>query len=164
MTLLELCEWLEGTGFGAIARESLYGFQILVGIHILGIALSVGTLLWMDLRMLGLCLTSTRLSVVYRSLAPWFSVGFAIMVVSGAALFAGFASSAYGNTFFRIKLVAMGLAAANALIYHVVTRRMPGAADAAPSPPAVVRLGGIASIALWSVVILAGRMISYTLF
>jgi len=164
MTLLELCEWLEGTGLGAIARESLYGFQILVAIHVLGIAFSVGTLLWMDLRMLGLGLTSARLSAVYRSLAPWFSVGFATMVVSGVMLFAGFATSAYANTFFRIKLAAMGLAAANALVYHALARRTPAAADAAPLPPASVRLAGFASIALWSIVILAGRMISYTLF
>jgi len=164
MTLFELCEWLEGTAFGAIARESLYGFQILVGIHILGIVFSVGTLLWMDLRMLGLTLQSARLSEVYRSLAPWFVAGFAVMAVSGTALFAGFATSAYGNTFFRIKLAAMGLAAVNALVYHVLGRRMPAAADAAPAPPPAVRLAGLASLLLWGSVILAGRMMSYTLF
>lgn len=164
MTLLEICEWLETTAFGAIARESLYGFQILVGIHILGLIGSVGTLLWMDLRMLGLGLSSRRLSEVYRSLAPWFVAGFGVMVASGVALFAGFAASAYGNTFFRIKLAAMALAGMNAIGYHVLARRMPESVDVAALPPAAVRLAGLASLLLWTTVILMGRMMSYTLF
>ena len=46
--MLEWLEWLEGTGLGRIARESLYGFQVLVAIHILGLIFSIGTLLWVD--------------------------------------------------------------------------------------------------------------------
>lgn len=164
MTLLEVCAWLETTAVAAIARESLYGFQILVGIHILGIAFSVGILLWMDLRMLGVSLVGIRLSRVYRNLMPWFLVGFATMFASGAMIFAGFATSAYENTFFRIKLVAMLLAAANALAYHVTTQRISADSDAAERPPLIVRFSGLASITLWTIVILCGRMISYTLF
>ena len=67
--MLELLEWLEGSGFGRIARESLYGFQILVAIHILGLIVSLGTLLWVDLRMLGLALAQQPLPAVYRSLS-----------------------------------------------------------------------------------------------
>lgn len=162
--ILQFCQWLETTAFGAIARESLYGFQILVAIHILGIALSVGTLLWVDLRMLGVSLLGSPLSRVYRSLAPWFVFGFVTMLVSGFALFAGFATSAYDNTFFRIKLAAIALAGVNAIAFHFTTRGMSAEADTAPKPPAAVRFAGLASMALWGIVILCGRMISYTLF
>ena len=164
MSLLELCAWLETTAVAAIARESLYGFQILVAIHILGIAFSVGILLWMDLRMLGLGLVGIRLSRVYRNLMPWFLAGFATMLISGMMIFAGFATSAYENTFFRIKLVAMLLAAANAFAYHVMTRNISTDADTAERPPMAVRCSALASISLWAIVILCGRMISYTLF
>lgn len=164
MTIFEICQWLESTALGAVARESLYGFQILVAIHLLGLIWSVGILLWVDLRMIGLSLTDGRLSEVYRNLSPWFLAGFATMLISGVALFAGFATSAYENTFFRIKLIAMLLAAANALIYHVAATRMSGESDAAPRPASYVRVAGLASIALWAVVILCGRMMSYTMF
>ena len=110
MTILEICAWLETTALGAIARESLYGFQILVGTHILGLILSVGILLWADLRMIGIALTAGGLSDVYRNLSPWFLVGFGLMFLSGGALFAGFATSAYENTYFRIKMAALVLA------------------------------------------------------
>jgi hypothetical protein len=52
----------------------------------------------------------------------------------------------------------------NALAFHVLTQRGSTAWDTAPRPPAAVRLAGLISIVLWTVVILAGRLISYTMF
>jgi hypothetical protein len=164
MTILEICEWLESTALAVLVRESVYGFPILVGIHILGLILSVGTLLWVDLRLLGVSLRKSRVSEVYRGLSPWFLSGFVVMFVSGGALFTGFATSAYGNLYFRIKVAALLLAGANALGFHVMTQRTSPVWDAAPRPPAPARLAGLASIVLWAVVIVAGRMISYTMF
>ena len=164
MTIFEICEWLESTAPAVLVRESLYGFPILVGIHILGLIWSVGTLLWVDLRLLGLSFRQSRVSEVYRGLAPWFLSGFLVMFLSGATLFAGFATSAYANLYFRIKVVALLLAGLNALAFHLLTQRRSAVWDAAPRPPAAVRLAGLVSVVLWTVVILAGRMISYTMF
>ena len=164
MRILEICEWLESTALAVLVRESSYGFPVLVGVHILGLIFSVGTLLWVDLRLLGLSLQRSRVSEVYRGLAPWFLGGFLVMFVSGATLFTGFATSAYANLYFRIKLVALVLAGLNALAFHALTQRASATWDTEPQPPAAVRLAGFSSIVLWTVVILAGRMISYTMF
>jgi hypothetical protein len=164
MTIIEICEWLESTPLAVLVRESLYLFPILVGIHILGLILSVGTLLWVDLRLLGVSLTHSRVSEVYGGLAPWFLSGFLVMFLSGATLFAGFAASAYANFYFRVKIVALVLAGLNALAFHAWTRRGSAAWDATSRPPAAVRLAGLASLVLWAIVVLAGRMISYTMF
>lgn len=162
--MLDLLDWLENSAFGSIARESLYGFQVLVAIHILGLIFSVGVLLWVDLRMIGWCLSAARLSVVYRALSKWFSVGFIVMLLSGIALFAGFATSAYENTYFRIKIAAIVLAGINAVSFHALIKKMSAQADADLHPPTFVRFAGFTSMALWAVVILCGRMMSYTLF
>ena len=164
MTLLQLCEWLEATSVAVFVRESLYGFQVLVAFHLLGLMLSVGILLWVDLRLMGVTMQRSRVSDVYRSLAPWFLSGFGVMLVSGAMLFAGFATSAYGNAYFRIKIVVLVLAGVNAIIYHLAAERASAGWDAALRPPALVRIAGLTSIVLWATVILAGRMISYTMF
>ena len=164
MTIPGVAEWLESTSLAILIRESLYGFAIVVGLHILGLTLSVGTLLWVDLRMLGVSLQSLRVSAVYRGLAPWFLAGFALMFISGATLFTAFATSAYANVYFRIKIVALLLAGANALAFHVVTQRQSATWDHAPRPPAAARIAGLTSIVLWALVILAGRMMSYTMF
>lgn len=164
MTIFEICEWLEGTAVAVLVRESAYGFPILVGIHILGLILSVGTLLWVDLRLLGVSFRQARVSEIYQGLAPWFLTGFLVMLLSGATLFVGFATAAYANLYFRVKVIALVLAGLNALAFHVLTLRSSAEWDEALRPPAPVRLAGLASIVLWAVVILAGRMISYTMF
>lgn len=166
MTLLEICKWLEATPVGVSVRESLYGFPILVGLHLLGIALSIGALLWVDLRLLGVSLRRCPLSSVYRSFAPCFLAGFAVMFVTGGMLFVGYATAAYANPYFRFKIAAIGLAGVNALLYHATIGRRARARawDARPRPPAAARVTGLASLSLWTGVIVAGRMMSYTMF
>ena len=164
MSVLSFCKWLEATPVALMVRESLWGFQILAAIHIMGLALSVGTFVWFDLRLLGLAMTRVRVTDVYRRLMPWAGVGFLVMFTTGALLFAGSATNAYGNLAVRIKLSAIALAGVNALVYHLLTERQIAAWDAAPRPPLGARVAGLISIALWTSVILAGRMISYTLY
>lgn len=161
--MVEILEWLEGTSLAGIARESLYGFQVLVGIHILGLILSVGALLWVDLRMMGICLTDRRLSEIYGALSKWFIVGFGIMFLSGSALFSGFATAAYENVYFRIKITAIVLAGVNAIVFHLLIRRIPAHADSG-IPAVSARVAAVVSLVFWAVVVLCGRMMSYTLF
>ena len=164
MTLLELCEWLETTAVALAIQESLYGFAIVVATHILGVAVSVGILLWMDLRLLGVALMRRPLDEVYRSLAPWFAAGFGIMLLSGAVLFAAFATSAYGNPFFRIKLLLLLLAGANALVFHRFATPSADPAGGTEAPAAAARFAGLLSLSIWAGVIVMGRMMSYTMF
>lgn len=163
MNISALLQWLEATTPAVLIQQSAYGFVIAVAVHLLGLTLSVGTLLWVDLRMLGLALPSVGLRAVYRGLAPWFLAGFAVMLTSGAALFAAFASAAYASLFFRIKMAAIALAALNAFAFHfVVARQSDDAIEARPS--LAIRAAGFTSLLLWTVVVLCGRMMSYTIF
>ena len=86
------------------------------------------------------------------------------MFTSGALLFVGFATKAYANMYFRIKLSAIVFAGINALVYHLVTERQIARWNDAARPPAAVRLAGIISIVVWASVVMAGRMMSYTMF
>jgi hypothetical protein len=164
MSILEICRWLETTAAASIVRRSAYGFQVVTGLHILGLTVSVGTLLWFDLRLLGVTLRRCAISEVYRRLAPMALTGFVLMGVTGAWLFSGFATKAYGNTAFRIKLVALVLAGINALVFHALTERSRANWDLAARPPRAARAAGLISLVLWATVILCGRVISYTLY
>jgi hypothetical protein len=163
MTLLQICQALEASRLGELVTLSQWGFPILVTMHLLGLGLSAGLIMWMDFRLLGWVLADYPVGTLYRRLAPWALTGFALMVVSGVVLFVGYATSAYGNTFFRIKLVALVAAAINAAVYHVMTERRVAATTAGPLPVAA-RAAGLISLSVWTLVILAGRMMSYTMF
>jgi hypothetical protein len=164
VTPLGICEWLQSTPLASMIQESAYGFPIVVAAHLLGLTLSVGTLLWVDLRLIGVALRPLRVSEVYRGLAPWFFAGFAMMLVTGATLFTAYATLAYGNIFFRVKIAAIALAGANAVVLHFVTQRTSAQWDDAARPPIGARVAGLVSILLWVTVMLAGRMMSYTMF
>lgn len=159
-----MLQWLEVTAIGTMVRESLYGFPIVVGLHILGIALSVGTLLWFDLRLVGAVLVKVPVTRVYRTLIPWAAAGFVLMGLTGALLFTGYATAAAGNIFFRLKLAAMLLAGVNALYYHRVTEPSAASWEQDAIPPASARRAGFISMALWAVVILCGRVMAYTMY
>ena len=164
MSLLQFAEWLESTSIATWVQESLYGFAIVVAVHILALALSVGTVIWFDLRLLGVSMLGVPVSKLYRQLWPWLVGGFALMLISGAILLAAYATAAYGNVYFRVKLAALLVAGLNAFVYHRLTERQIAQWDEARRPPLPARAAGLISIAVWSVAIVAGRMMSYTMF
>ena len=163
-SLVTIGKWLEQSPAGLMVRESLWGFQIVVAIHIVGLAFSVGLLVWFDLRLLGLGVRPSRVSEVYRQLIRWAGVGFVSMFVTGGLLFTGFATSAMSNAFFRAKLLLIVTAGANALVLHLVTARNAALWDGQPRPPMAARVAGMVAIVVWALVILCGRMMSYTMF
>ena len=164
VTILEILNRLEETGIGVLVRESLWVFPVLVSIHILGLTLSVGTLVWFDLRLLGIGIRHCSVSRLYGRLKPWMLASFLVMVASGSMLFIGFATKAYPNIFFRIKVAGLVVAAVNALIYHLTTERSIGEWDEARVLPLRARLAGLISILIWTVIILVGRMTAYTMY
>src|SRR5687767_2509228 len=72
-----------GTGI----RESIYLFPLIEGVHLLGIALSVGTLCWFDLRLLGIVLREEPVSKVWKQVMPLALIGFILMFATGVLLF-----------------------------------------------------------------------------
>ena len=162
--LFHLCEQIEASSLGVFVRESIWGFPILVGTHIIGLVFSAGIVVWLDLRLLGISMTGVPVSRVYRRLMPLAFLGFAVMMTSGVTIFTGFATSAYKNPYFRVKLVMLALAGLNALVYHTNIERRIALWDRQPTPPVPARMAGIISILAWATVILAGRMMSYTLY
>ena len=159
MSISEICLAIENTWLSTAVRESIWVFPILLGVHSLGLGLSVGTLFWFDLRLLGLSMTAHRVSEVYRSIAPWMLTGFAVMFVSGGLLLWAQAGACYDDGFCRAKLLVLPLAGLNAAAYHSFTERGIGAWDSQPRPPLSARVAGGCSIALWLVIIALGRQI-----
>ena len=70
MSLLEICEWIQNTPSSTAIRESLWVFPIIEGSHVLALGLSVGTVLWFDLRLMGVAMrhhTVSEACLLYTS-------------------------------------------------------------------------------------------------
>ena len=159
MSLLELFQWIQDTHVGTLIRESIWVYPGILAVHVLALTVSVGTLVWFDLRLLGVNMRSQPISQVYRQLMPLMLGGFLVMFVTGGFLFWALAGKLYGNIYFRIKVLALLSAGINALIFHMMTERTIADWDAGPSPPMRVRMAGLASMVFWIVTIAAGRRI-----
>jgi hypothetical protein len=160
MSLLEFCQWLHDTPAAGVMRRSSAPFTVINSIHALGIVLVAGTILMVDLRLLGLCLRKESVRDVVSRIVPLALSGFALMAVTGFLMFFPEAVRYYKSPAFRIKLALLALLGLNALIFHVTVYR-----DAAGWEPGRIpvraRLAGLFSLLLWIAVIVAGRSIPY---
>jgi uncharacterized membrane protein len=147
MSLLGFCQWLEQTSLSVAIRESSWGFPIIESVHALGLCL-FGMAILMDLRVLRLALTRVPAREIAVDLAPWMRAGLVIMLVSGILVFLNTPVEYYNNTVFRIKVSLLLLVAVNAW----ALRRGRTTAIACT-----------VSLALWAAIILASRMIPYSL-
>jgi len=161
MFLLGICQWIDSTRFNAILRQSNWAFPTLDVIHTLGIILVAGTIMLVDLRLLGLGLRSVPVTQLVARIVPATLGGFALMVVSGGLLFASEAVKMYHSPAFRIKLVLLALAGLNALIFHRTVYRDVANWDPGSIAPVRARLAGLLSLVFWMAIIAAGRAIAY---
>jgi len=164
MSAWELLKWLEQTPISVLIREHVWGQPILIAVHMLALTGSVGTLVWFDLRLLGISLRRCSISRLYRVLKPWMFASFFLMVVSGSMLFMAYATLAYDNFFFRVKAAGFALAGVNMLIYHWGTKRGISRWDESPQPPLAAQIAGLVSILAWAMIIVSGRMMAYTMY
>jgi hypothetical protein len=157
MSLFEMCQWIESSPSSMALRESIWVFPIIESSHVLGLAFSVGTAIWFDLRLAGLSMRRYSISETIGYVKPWMFGGFALMVITGAFLFWSHAL----HTFFRIKLILLSLAGVNISIFHwTIDRRRTW--DKAPIPPLQARFAGFASLLLWMSIVAVGRLMAYT--
>jgi hypothetical protein len=138
--------------------------MVLEGTHVLTIMLFAGTILFVDLRLLGAVLRDTPVSRVSRAVLPYTIAGFAVMVATGAGLFLANPLEYYHSFIFRLKAVFLLLAALNIFYFHWRASTSQGRWDTAPHPPLRVRASAATSLALWVLVIATGRYAAYDWF
>jgi hypothetical protein len=115
----------------------------------------------LDLRFLGLAFPGEPVSRIMKQVMPWSLFGFAVMSITGLLLFMTQAEKAYGNTFFRVKLLLLLLAGLNALYYQLRFYPKMREWDTALRTPVGVRVCAVLSLVFWVGVIACGRTMAY---
>src|SRR5215470_6281158 len=138
-------------------RTSVKAMPIVEAIHVLCAATVFGTILVVDLRLLGFPNTRRPFTRVSHEMLrlTWTAFGFAL--ITGALMFAANANTYFSNTAFRLKMVALVCAGLNMAIFQLVTFRGVGTWDADTRPPSAARVAGVLSIVIWLCVIFFAR-------
>lgn len=163
MWLMELARSLQDTELAIALSSSGYVYPIVEGTHVLSLALAVGSILWIDLRLIGVVLRSYPVTKLYDSMRPVIIIGFASMLITGALLFIARAADVWESGYFRVKLVLLALCLVNVVVFHFVISRDVERWDSAAEPPLPARLAGFASLILWFAVVAVGRLMAYNI-
>jgi hypothetical protein len=156
MPFTEFWDWIQGLPLSQYIGFS-YWFPLLESIHVLAIALVVGSIVWVDLRLLGVAGLRYPASRMTRELIPWTWAAFCVAAVTGTGLFMTRAGAYLENPAFQIKLGLLVLACVNMTVFQFRTFHDIASWDTARVPPRSAKLAGAASLLLWAGVVLAGR-------
>jgi hypothetical protein len=160
--LSELLAWLEGSGLGVAMRSAgvwTYGIANLV--HILGVATLFGSVLVLDLRLLG-AFARAPLAAVATPTVPLAATGFAIAALSGSCLIVTNATEYIGNPLLLVKFPAIGLGLVNALALGFLPAwRARASRDLTSAERRQLKWFGGVSLAAWLTAVACGRLIAY---
>lgn len=141
---------LAGTPLALWAARDPLAYPVANVLHVLGLALLLGPVLLMDLRVLGAFPALPKAPFV-AALRPFAVAGLLLLLPSGAVLFAADAASLAQSGAFRLKLILVGLGLANALLFTVAGALSGRAAGAM----------ALASLLIWTAAAIVGRWIAY---
>lgn len=157
---MDIGQTLHQLPLAVFLRGNAWAFPLVETIHILAIAVLFGSILMVDLRILGLS-RSLSLRQLASHVLPLTLLGFAIAAASGLLLFIAHAADLIGNRVFILKLGLIFLAGINAAVFHAGPYVHVAEWESATSAPASARAMASASIVLWVAVIACGRWIAY---
>jgi hypothetical protein len=161
MSLLSICQWLQNESIGTSIRESVWTFPIIETVHLLALAFSVGIIIFVDLRLIGVAMTDQPVSEVFERLQPMAVKGFVINFLSGMLLFWSEPMKCYSSWYFRAKMVMLLILGLNAFLFSASTYKTVTSWDKAMLTPVSARVAGWISLTFWLGVIVMGRAIAY---
>lgn len=163
--MLDILKWIEGTTIASAVRGDV-GWELLFPnietIHVLSLALVFGSILMVDLRLLGVTSRGTPIAKLSGEVLPYTWSAFGVAVITGTLMFVSRAHVYFYNLQFRLKFLCMFLAGINMLVFHFGSYRSVLKWDTALPTPRAARLAGALSIMLWVGVIFFGRWIGFT--
>ena len=160
-SIAQICHWLQHTEWSQYVLQSSLLFPLIEGTHIMALAISVGLILILDLRLLGLGFRGERVSVIMKQSAGWSLAGFGVMFGTGLILFVTQAEKAYHNSFFLTKMLLLVAAFVNAVWFQREYFPRMAEWDLADRAPLGPRVCALVSLICWIGVIGCGRTMAY---
>ena len=150
--LLHLCRWLQDNSFIAAINGTSWTAAALEIVHYFSMFVLVGSMVIVDLRVLGLVERWQDATELADRLFPWIWISFALNFLSGFLMFAGLATSYCRNDIFYDKVAVVLLA----IVANIIVQQKMSKWNRLPAMPASAKLLAVVSIGLWIGAIIAG--------
>jgi len=160
--LYDFMAWLEASTLGHVMRESgVWTYGCVNLIHILGVATLFGSVVILDLRLLGLW-RGIALAAISKPTVRVATAGFIIAAISGPCLLATKATEYVDNPFLYIKFSAIGFGLLNVMVLNRLSAwKEHRVRELSSREQSTLAVSGGISLVCWLTAISAGRMIGY---
>ncbi len=146
--------WFDKSALGEGIRGNTWSFPLIEVFHIFALAVLLGSLFLIDMRLLGVRFGGITASRLGRELNRYMNWSIVTILISGTLLFTAEAVKAYDNDAFTPKVVLILLA----LMFHYTVHRRALQPEKAP---AWAPLAALISLGLWFGAGAAGRAIGF---
>lgn len=157
MSLLDVFQWCEHSAIGETIRNSIWLFPAIEAFHLVGLGLTAGAVLIVDLRLLGLGLRDQPVSQVAKDAEPWLRGSIILMFASGIPLFISESTKCYYSFAFWIKMASLFLA----ILFTFTLQRRVVMRDESVRPM-WGKVAALVSLLLWAGVGWGGRWIGFS--
>jgi hypothetical protein len=150
--------WCESSWIGEGIRDSTWLFPVIESFHLLALAVIGGSVVLLNLSLLGLGPGTRSAAQVWRDTRRWFAVSLTVMLASGFLLFLSEAVKLYYHEAFWVKMSALALS----LVFTATVQRRTALGDPDHVSTLRSRLVALVSLTLWFLVGAGGRWIGFS--
>lgn len=156
MSVRPFFEWCDSLATANAIRNSRFLFPIIESVHILALAVLLGTVIVFSLRLLGVGFKQRPVGDVYRTLSGMRNYALLTMLVTGSLLFCSEAMKCYDSPPFEAKMIML----AAAILFQYTAVRWIAFHTAPSHAPSAIAISFL-SLFLWFGVGAAGRAIGF---
>jgi hypothetical protein len=153
--LLPFFKWSENSWLGLAISSRTYPFAVIEVVHLFGLTLLLGGIVFISMRLFGLILRDVPLPEFSRTARAWTLIGLVISTLTGVSLYASESMKLYNSPSFWIKMAFFF----TAIVFHFTIFRNVTLSER--SGAGVRAFAGLISLALWFGVGVAGRAIGF---
>ena len=152
---------LESTALASALRNSVWTYPLVNAGHILGVALLIGAIVPLDIRLLGFW-ESVPVAPLWRVLTRTATLGLALTLSCGVLLFICRATAYANSKLFTVKMVIVGIGIINALLLNwAAPTDLASAHQKTTRLTWRMRLSALISIVAWLTALALGRLVGY---
>lgn len=154
-----MLSWMETTAYSEWIVAGLVGWPLMLSMHAIGLAIIVGIMFTLNLRMLGYFKPIPYVALNDLMAFGW--IGIALNVFSGFSLFMAQATFYVTSFPFLVKITFIILGIANLYYTQKILKRDAAGWDAADAVPQISMILAGSSLAFWILAVVGGRLIAY---
>jgi len=162
-----IATWLAATTASGAIQKTLWVIPVMQTIHILSVAMVFSSVVMIELRILGITRSQTIEQTAHR-FVPWIFSGVAVLALTGSVLIIGEPQRSLPSYEFQMKMLYLAIAIAFTTAFsqsvrqHALVWETAGATVRTAAARTLVNGLALAALLAWSMVVVYGRWIAYT--